>query len=316
MSTAAKIWTTLIMIILLALIFLFIGSDLDFNYLIPKRLMRLATIVLGSICLAFSSIIFQTIVGNRILAPSIMGYEAVYLLWQVLLLFVMGTNGLMLLGVSGNFIVSIVLMLAYSWALHHWLFPRCKNDVYTLLLFGLVLTMVIGTITQFIQLRISPGEFSVFQGLSYTSFNRSQPETLFYGALAVATVLWVSRKTLPVLDVMALGREQSLSLGVNHPRYVKLYLALIAILVAVSTSLIGPTVFMGVFIANIAYALAGSNWHRVTLPIACAITIAIFLIAQIFVEHVFNYKTSVSILVNLVGGIYFLALTVRTRGFT
>lgn len=115
---------------------------------------------------------------------------------------------------------------------------------------------------------------------------------------------------------MALGREQSLSLGVNHPRYVKLYLALIAILVAVSTSLIGPTVFMGVFIANIAYALAGSNQHKVTLPIACAITIAIFLVAQIFVEHVFNYKTSVSILVNLVGGIYFLALTVRTRGFT
>ena len=316
MSAAAKVWATVILIILLALIFLLIGSDLDFDYLIPKRLMRLATIVLGSICLAFSSIIFQTIVGNRILAPSIMGYEAVYLLWQVLLLFVMGTNGLMLLDVSGNFIVSIVLMLAYSWALHHWLFPRCKNDVYTLLLFGLVLTMVIGTVTQFIQLRISPGEFSVFQGLSYTSFNRSQPETLFYGALAVATVLWVSRKTLPVLDVMALGREQSLSLGVNHPRYVKLYLALIAILVAVSTSLIGPTVFMGVFIANIAYALAGSNQHKVTLPIACAITIAIFLVAQIFVEHVFNYKTSVSILVNLVGGIYFLALTVRTRGFT
>ena len=241
MSATAKVWATVILIILLALIFLLIDSDLDFDYLIPKRLMRLATIVLGSICLAFSSIIFQTIVGNRILAPSIMGYEAVYLLWQVLLLFVMGTNGLMLLGVSGNFIVSIVLMLAYSWALHHWLFPRCKNDVYTLLLFGLVLTMVIGTVTQFIQLRISPGEFSVFQGVSYTSFNRSQPETLFYGALAVATVLWVSRKTLPVLDVMALGREQSLSLGVNHPRYVKLYLALIAILVAVSTSLIGPT---------------------------------------------------------------------------
>ncbi|MDN5560511.1 iron chelate uptake ABC transporter family permease subunit [Psychrobacter sp. AOP30-A2-5] len=316
MSATAKVWATVILIILLALIFLLIDSDLDFDYLIPKRLMRLATIVLGSICLAFSSIIFQTIVGNRILASSIMGYEAVYLLWQVLLLFVMGTNGLMLLGVSGNFIVSIVLMLAYSWALHHWLFPQCKNDVYTLLLFGLVLTMVIGTVTQFIQLRISPGEFSVFQGVSYTSFNRSQPETLFYGALAVATVLWVSRKTLPVLDVMALGREQSLSLGVNHPRYVKLYLALIAILVAVSTSLIGPTVFMGVFIANIAYALAGSNQHKVTLPIACAITIAIFLVAQIFVEHVFNYRTSVSILVNLVGGIYFLALTVRTRGFT
>ncbi|MFI7852845.1 iron ABC transporter permease, partial [Acinetobacter baumannii] len=39
-----------------------------------------------------------------------------------------------------------------------------------------------------------------------------------------------------------------------------------------------------------------------------------FISAQILVEHVFNYKTTVSILVNLVCGIYFLALTVRTRG--
>ena len=315
MKAVVKIRVTLVVIVCLALIFLFIGSGFDFDYLIPKRLMRLATIVLGSVCLAFSAIVFQTIVGNRILAPSIMGYEAVYLLWQVLLLFMMGMSGLTILGVSGNFVVSIALMLGYSWALHHWLFPRCKHDVYTLLLFGLVLTMVIGTVTQFIQLRISPGEFSIFQRLSYTSFNRSQPETLFYGVLAVALVLWVSRKTLPTLDIMALGRDQSLSLGVNHPKYVQLYLALIAVLVAVSTSLIGPTVFLGVFIANIAYALAKSNQHRVTLPIACAITIVIFLVAQIFVEHVFNYKTSVSILVNLIGGIYFLALTVRTRGF-
>ena len=316
MTVTTKFRTMFVLIIVLALIFLFIGSGLDFDYLIPKRLIRLVTIILGSVCLAFSAIIFQTIVGNRILAPSIMGYEAVYLLFQVLLLFLMGTQGLLFLGVSGNFIVSIALMLAYSWALHHWLFPRCKNDVYTLLLFGLVLTMVVGTVTQFIQLRISPGEFSVFQGLSYTSFNRSQPETLFYGVLAVTTALWVGRKTLPILDVLALGCEQAQSLGVSHTKYVKRYLALIAILVAVSTSLIGPTVFMGVFVANIAYVLAGSNRHKVTLPMACAITIAIFLVAQIFVEHVFNYKTSVSILVNLVGGIYFLALTVRTRGFT
>ena len=73
---------------------------------------------------------------------------------------------------------------------------------------------------------------------------------------------------------------------------------------------------MGVFIANIAYALAGSSKHKVTLPIGCAVSIAIFLIAQIFVEHVFNYKTSVSNLSILVCGIYFLALTVRTRGIT
>lgn len=312
----AKLWIIVPLVVCLAVLFVFLYSGLDFEYVIPKRLVRLATIVLGGICVAFSSIIFQTLVGNRILTPSIMGYEAIYLLWQVLLLFVLGTHGLTLLGLNGNFFISIVLMLLYSWVIHKWLLPYGRNDVFLLLLLGLVLTMVLGTITQFIQLKISPGEFSVFQGFSYASFNRSQPETLLYATLVVAIVLWLGRKRLPVLDVLVLGREQAISLGINHHRYVSFYLALIAILVAVSTSLIGPTAFMGVFIANIAYALAGSYKHKLTLPLGCAVTIAIFIAAQILVEHVFNYKTTVSILVNLVCGIYFLTLMVRARGVT
>nr|WP_174506342.1 iron chelate uptake ABC transporter family permease subunit [Acinetobacter sp. Marseille-Q1620] len=311
-----KFWLFLSGFLILTLFFLFYDSGLDFNYVIPKRLLRLSTIVLGGICIAFSSIIFQTLVGNRILTPAIMGYEAVYLLWQVLLLFIVGTHGLSLLGLNGNFFASIILMLLYSWAIHRWLLPRGRHDVFMLLLFGLVLTMVIGTVTQFIQLKISPGEFSVFQGLSYASFNRSQSETLVYAFIAVALVFWIGRKTLPVLDVMALGREQAISLGVDHAHYVRLYFGLIAILVAVSTSLIGPTAFMGVFIANIAYAFAGSFKHKITLPLGSAIAITIFIVAQILVEHVFNYKTTVSILVNLVCGIYFLVLTVRSRGVT
>ncbi len=90
--------------------------------------------------------------------------------------------------------------------------------------------------------KINPGEFSVFQRLSYASFNRSQPETLFYASVAVVIVLFLGRKSTPCFDVLVLGLEQAISLGIHHHRYVSFYLALIAILVAVSTSLIGPTV--------------------------------------------------------------------------
>lgn len=311
-----KLYLIYLIVACLAVCFLFLNSGLDVEYVIPHRLLRLATIVVAGICIAVSSIVFQTLVGNRILTPSIMGYEAVYLLWQVLLLFVWGTYGLSQLGVNGNFFISIVLMLLYSWFIHTWLLPYGKKDVFLLLLLGLILTMVIGTVTQFIQLKISPGEFSVFQGLSYASFNRAQTDTLLYASLAVVITLFLGRKALPVLDVLVLGREQAISLGIHHHGYVSFYLALIAVLVAVSTSLIGPTVFMGVFIANMTYALAKSYQHKLTLPMGCALTIAIFIAAQILVEHVFNYKTTVSILVNLVCGIYFLALAVRTRGVT
>ena len=298
----------------LALTFLFLGANFDFDYVIPKRLARLAAIVIGGVCVAVSSIVFQTIAGNRILTPAVMGYEAVYLLLQSLLILAMGMHSVVLLGHNGNFVVSIALMLAYSWAIHYWLFRDGKNNVYFLLLLGFVLTMVIGTFTQFIQLRISPGEFAILQGFSQASFNKAQPAQLLTSALLVGAACLAVLKTLPALDVLALGREQAISLGIDYRRMAQLQLALIAVLVAVSTSLLGPTAFMGIFVANTSYALARTARHRVTLPLGCAIAIAIFLAAQLLVEHVFNYRTTVGILVNLVCGAYFLALMVRTRG--
>lgn len=314
MRRVLKPRTLSLLVFALALTFLFLGANFDFDYVIPKRLARLAAIVIGGVCVAVSSIVFQTIAGNRILTPAVMGYEAVYLLLQSLLILAMGMHSVLLLGPSGNFVVSIALMLAYSWAIHYWLFRDGKNNVYFLLLLGFVLTMVIGTFTQFIQLRISPGEFAILQGFSQASFNKAQPAQLLTSALLVGAACVAVLKTLPALDVLALSREQAISLGIDYRRMVQLQLALIAVLVAVSTSLLGPTAFMGIFVANTSYVLARTARHRVTLPLGCAIAIAIFLAAQLLVEHVFNYRTTVGILVNLVCGAYFLALMVRTRG--
>ncbi|CRM81761.1 Iron-uptake system permease protein FeuC [Pseudomonas sp. 31 R 17] len=310
MATRYGLW---LLVLLLALGFLLLGSGLDFDYVIPKRLTRLAAIGIAGVCIAYSSVIFQTIAGNRILTPAIMGYEAIYLLFQALLILLLGTQSL-LLGRDGNVLLSVLLMLGYSWLLHRWLLRNGSHDVYLLLLLGLVLSMVMGTFTQFIQLKISPGEFSIFQGFNYASFNKAQPGQVIYSGVLVAAVCFIAQRTLPVLDVLALGRDQAISLGVDYPRSVRLQLALIAILVAVSTSLVGPTAFMGVFVANIAYALAGTTRHRVTLPLGCAIGIGIFIIAQYLVEQWFNYNTSVSILINLLCGVYLLALMIRNRG--
>ncbi|BAQ38044.1 iron chelate uptake ABC transporter family permease subunit [Pseudomonas aeruginosa] len=311
MANRYGLWT---LVIAAALIFIFVQSGFDFGYVIPKRLNRLATIVIGGICVAVSSIIFQTIAGNRILTPAVMGYEAVYLLLQSLLMLIVGGHGLIAIGRNEGFFLSIAFMLAYSWVVHRYLFRDGKRNVYYLLLLGLVLTMVFSTIIQFVQLKISPGDFGIVQGFIYASFNRARPEQLVYAGVLVAAIAIVLAKTLPSLDVLALGREQSASLGLDYKRSVRLYLALTAALVAISTSLIGPTAFMGIFVANITYSLTRSTWHRLTLPTGCAVAIGIFIVAQLLVEHVFNYTTTVSILVNLVCGAYFLMLTVRTRG--
>ncbi|MCD0500808.1 iron chelate uptake ABC transporter family permease subunit [Achromobacter sp. MY14] len=306
--------TVWMVVIALAATFLFFRSGLDFDYVIPKRLARLVAMVIGGVCIAWSSIVFQTLTGNRILTPAIMGYEAVYLLLQSVMILALGTQSLMLLGPNGNFLLSVLVMLAYSWILHRWLFRQDRQNVYFLLLVGLVLTMVIGTFTQFVQLKTSPGEFSILLGFTQASFGKAEPAQLLASAAVVAVVCLVGRRQLPTLDVLSLGRDQAMSLGVDHPRAVQLHLALIAVLVAVSTSLLGPTAFMGIFVANTAYALARTRRHCITLPTGCAIAVGMFILAQLTVEHVFNYKTTVGILVNLVCGGWFLALMARTRG--
>ncbi len=308
--------TVWVAVVALALVFVFANAGLDFAYVIPKRLARLAAMVIGGVCVACSAIAFQTLSGNRILTPAVMGYEAVYLLLHALLVLYMGVQGLVVLGSDGHFVLSVLLMLGYSWALQRWLFRDGKSNVYFLLLVGLVLTMVMATVTQFVQLKVSPGEFSMLQGFTQASFNRTPPRVLLYSALVVAVLCTALMRSLPTLDVLSLGRDQAISLGVDYRRSVRLQLALIATLVAVSTSLLGPTAFMGVFVANITYALAGTFRHRVTLALGCAVAIAVFIAAQLLVEHVFNYRTTVGILVNLVCGTYFLALMVRTRGAT
>ncbi|NEN75307.1 iron chelate uptake ABC transporter family permease subunit [Pelistega sp. NLN82] len=302
-----------IITLFLCSVFILWGVSFHDEFIIFKRLIRLGTIALASICLAVSTVIFQTLTHNRILVPAVMGYESFYLLWQVLVLFLFGPVSITFLGLTGNFLSSILLLLIYAFILHYVLLPIFKNDTYFSLLFGFILSMVLATLAQFFQLWMSPGEFTIFQSLTNTSFNRSNLDILIYSSIILLPILILLQRCLSILDVLSLGKNQSISLGINYAKYKALFLILIAILVAISTSLVGITLFMGIFIANIAYLIIKNGKHKDILPVATMVSVMVFLIAQLVVEHFFNYRITVSILVNLVCGIYYLFFIIFAR---
>ncbi|WP_031274561.1 iron chelate uptake ABC transporter family permease subunit [Pelistega indica] len=295
-------------ILFLAIIFLFYDSDMDFNYIIPHRMLRLATIIVSGICIANSSIIFQTITNNHLLVPSVMGYEAIYLVWQSLLILLFGTASIPFLGSLGIFVSSTIIVLVYALALHKYIFPLCKGDMYTFLLFGFIISLVLITSSQIIQLSINPGEYSVLQGMIQTSFNRADITTLVITMTIATASIFIIKNSLRILDVIVLGEYHAKSLGVNYSSYLNLWLVIIAILTAISTSLIGLTAFIGIFISNLTYSLTNSAKHKHILPLASLLTILIFMITELLVEHFFNYKITVNILVNLVCGTYFFLI--------
>ncbi|MET0430800.1 MAG: iron chelate uptake ABC transporter family permease subunit, partial [Microvirga sp.] len=221
-------------VVALAATFLLLGSGLDTAYVIPRRLNRLAAMCIAGVCIAVSSILFQTATGNRILTPAVMGYEAVYLLFQALLILQMGVASVTVVSPLANAAMSVFVILAYAFCLQRWLFRPGRSSIDVLLLTGLVLTLVATTIAEAVQLVISPGEFAILLGFTQASLERAQPDQVLLSAVIVAAACLVVAKTLPVLDVLKLGRDQATALGVDGRGTVALLLALIAVFVSIS----------------------------------------------------------------------------------
>ena len=66
------------LLIVFAILFLFYGIGSNWEFALKLRSLKLVAILVVSGSVAYSTLAFQTITNNRILTPSIMGFESVY----------------------------------------------------------------------------------------------------------------------------------------------------------------------------------------------------------------------------------------------
>ena len=105
-------------------LFAFYNIQGGFSYAFPKRLERLAAMVITGTAIAFASVIFQTVTHNRLLTPSVMGVDSMYEVVQTVIYFALGSASI--------FVVSRYLNFGLSWlpVMSAWLF-RCSAKVLT-----------------------------------------------------------------------------------------------------------------------------------------------------------------------------------------
>lgn len=311
--------TTLVLLILSVLALLlcgfFMGYDLPNNwqYAFGRRGLKILAVLIVSCAVAFSSITFQTLTGNRILTPSVMGFEAVYLLFQTLIVFLYGDKSFEQVNAFENFFFSIVLMLGFAMALFYFIFQKGRNNMYRLLLIGLVLGTLLHTVSSFLQLIIDPNEFLMLQGTLYATFNDINFDLLWYALAALLACIILAVPKIRTLNVLLLGRENAINLGVDYFRTVRYFLFLIAVLVSVSTALVGPIIFLGLLVSNLTYEIVRDYRHQVLLPAGFLVCVIAILLAQFTVENLFKFNASISIIINFVGGIYFMFLLLKSR---
>lgn len=297
--------------LLLIAAFLFINIGSNWQYILNRRGAKVLAMVLTAAAIAFSTLVFQTVTNNRILTPSIIGLDSLYMLIQTFIIFVYGSASLTVMNKNVNFLISVGLMVLFALLLYKALFRREGQNIYFLLLVGIILGTLFGSMTTFMQVLLDPSEFLVVQDRMFASFNNVNRDLLTVAIVVIALIAAYSWRFVKYLDVLALGRDHAINLGLDFDHVVKRLLVVIAVLVSVSTALVGPITFLGLLVANVAYQFMKTYSHKYLLIGSMLISVIAVVGGQMLVERVFTFSTTLSVIVNFIGGFYFLYLLLR-----
>ena len=292
--------------------FLFLGlNEKNIDYYLPKRGLKVATILIVSYCIGYSTVAFQTITNNKILTPSVIGLDSLYLFVQTLVVFLFGSKSLSMMVGIPNFLISVGIMLAGSFLLFFFLFRGDSKNIYFLVLSGMILGSLFGGMSTFMQVLLDPNEFSVLEGRMFASFSKIN-EDLFLICLIISLItMLVLKVDIRRLDVLSLGQEHAINLGVDYHKLVLRQLMVISVLVSISTVLVGPITFLGILIVSLGRKIISGYRHSYRI-VATVLLGGIFLTAGLLiVERVLHFTTTISVIINFIGGSYFLILLVR-----
>ncbi len=303
--------TTLLLLSIALFLFYKIGANWEFA--LRLRSIKLAAILVVSCCVAYSTVAFQTITNNRILTPSIMGFESVYLLLQTIIVFIYGDSTYKVLGGTGNFLLSVISMIGFAFLLYLLIYKKGKDNLYLLLLVGIIMGTLFNSLSSFMQLLIDPNNYFIVQGKMFATFNKINTSLLWPSTALTIMILIFGFRLTKYLDIMSLGRDQSINLGVNYNGMMKIFLVIIAILASVSTALVGPITFLGLLVSNLTYEIFKTYKHSIVISAAILVTAVTLIVGQFLMERIFKLTIPVSAIINMVGGVYFMYLLLRVK---
>jgi iron complex transport system permease protein len=292
-------------------LYLFHGLNGSYDYALPRRAIKVLAMALTGVAIAYSTVIFQTITHNKILTPSVMGLDSLYMLIQTIIYYFFGSMSILVINKNYNFAISVIAMIVFALLLYKFLFKAGKRPVYFLLLVGIILGTFMGSITTFLQVLIDPNEFTSLQNKMFASFNNVNGDLVWLALVIIILTVVYGWRNIRELDVLSLGRDNAINLGVDYDKIVKTMLVLSSILIATSTALVGPITFFGLIVANLSYQFFNTYKHTTLIIGASLMSLVALIGGQWVVERIFTFDTTLSVIINFIGGIYFIYLLLK-----
>ena len=309
----------LIVIALIAIIivaaFLFIGVKFHnhklLRYAMKLRIPKVIAMIITAFAIGAATIIFQSVINNTIVTPCLLGMNALYTLIHTSVVFVLGSGSILFTNDNLSFLVDLVLMGIIATVVYSWLFKMTGHNVLYVLLVGTVLTSFFSSIQSTLTRVMDPNEYDTLLTSLVASFSNINSEIIIFSVIILALIGVIFRKEFALLDVITLGKEQAINLGVDYDRCIRRLLLAVTLCIAVATAMVGPISFLGLIIANISRQLLKTYRHTQLIAGAALMGVIALIGGQFIVERVFVYSIPISVFITVAGGIYFLYLILK-----
>ncbi|HAH94603.1 MAG TPA: CRISPR-associated protein Cas5 [Dielma fastidiosa] len=297
-----------------ALIYLFLFMNMKyFDYFMSLRVPKLVVMIIVAFAIGGASIVFQSIINNTIVTPCLLGMNSLYTLIHTAVVFFLGSGSIFVVQANLSFGLDLILMGVIATLIYSYLFKKTKHNVLYVLLSGTIMTTFFSSIQTTLTRIMDPNEYDTLLSSLVASFSNINTSIIVFSVLLMAAIIFGLRKELALLDVITLGKDQAINLGVDYDRTIRRLLLGVTLFIAIATAMVGPISFLGLIIANLSREFFKTYRHTTLIIGSFLIGIIILVGGQIVVERVYNYGIPISVFITVGGGIYFLYLLLRQR---
>jgi iron complex transport system permease protein len=272
---------------------------------LPRALLAL---VIGA-GLGAAGAALQALLRNPLAEPGVLGISAGAAVGAVLAFY----SGLSLAfapllplgGFIGALLVTVVLSVLAARA----------SSTTTLLLAGLALNSLLGAMVALL-LSLAPNPYALYE-LYFWLMGSVTDRSLLHLALAAPPLLLgialLVREARP-MEVLALGEETAISLGLDLPRLRQRVIFATALAVGPGVAVAGAIAFVGMLVPHLVRALMGSARPRILIPLSAIGGGALTLLADLLSRSpLLPVELKLGVITALLGAPVFLLVALRLR---
>lgn len=289
------------------------GNPRLLQYSMKLRSPKLIVMIITAFAIGGASLVFQSIINNVIVTPCLLGMNSLYTLIHTAVVFVAGSASILARNSNLAFVVDLVLMGIVATVIYSYLFKATHHNVLYILLIGTVLTSFFSSIQTTMTRIMDPNEYDSLLETLVASFDNINTEVIVASLVVLALVVFALRKELALLDVITLGKDQAINLGVDYDKCIRRLLLGVTLFIAVATAMVGPISFLGLIMANLSRQFLRTYRHKQLILGSTLFGMIVLIGGQLIVERIYHYSVPISVFISVFGGIYFLYLLLTNK---